>query len=167
MHRSRVSESHQRTGWGGGEGQLLALAKEEGMGVGGISRGWQGEIPAIAPPSGDVLGLKEWIIRDWWSPADDPVMPTDVFIGAHFYKRHRWRCVRQQCPAGRPSTCILTSFESQQPQVIKRELAHINLHWLSLTPICAACEIWHAYLQMLQKKTRMTHNLNVRKGNSF
>ncbi len=63
-------------------------------------------IPAIASPPGDVLGLKERNIHDWWSPADDPFMPREVFRGAHLHKRHRWRCVRQQCPAGRPSACI-------------------------------------------------------------
>ncbi len=66
-------------------------------------------IPAIAPPPGDVLGLKERNIHDWWSPADDPFMPREVFRGAHLHKRHRWRCIRQQCPAGRPSACISTS----------------------------------------------------------
>ncbi len=43
--------------------------------MGAISRGWQGMIPAIAPPPGDVLGLKERNIHDWWSPADDPFSP--------------------------------------------------------------------------------------------
>jgi len=35
-------------------------------------------IPAIAPPPGDVLGLKERNIDDWWSPADDPSYAKEV-----------------------------------------------------------------------------------------
>lgn len=34
MHRSRVSENHQRTGRGGREGHLLAVAKEEAQELG-------------------------------------------------------------------------------------------------------------------------------------
>ena len=45
----------------------------------GHQRGWLGEIPAIAPPPGDVLGLKERNVNEWWSPADDPFRPTEVF----------------------------------------------------------------------------------------
>ncbi len=76
-------------------------------------------IPAIAPPPGDVLGLKERNIHDWWSPADDPFMPREVLRGAHLHKRHRWRCVRQQCPAGRPSACISINGLKNKMQEIR------------------------------------------------
>lgn len=33
-HRSSVSESHQRSGGGGREGQLLAVAEKKGQGLG-------------------------------------------------------------------------------------------------------------------------------------
>ena len=59
--------------------QLLAMAEAEWQELGvhttrkGSCRGWQGDVPAIAPPPGDVSELKERNIDKWWSPADDPV----------------------------------------------------------------------------------------------
>ena len=33
----------------------------------------------------DVLGLKERNVNDWWSPADDPHRPTEVFSEVSHY----------------------------------------------------------------------------------
>ncbi|KAJ8356842.1 hypothetical protein SKAU_G00196360 [Synaphobranchus kaupii] len=35
-------------------------------------RGWQGDVPVTAPPPGDVPGLKERNVDEWWFLADDP-----------------------------------------------------------------------------------------------
>ncbi len=89
-------------------------------------------IPAIAPPPGDVLGLKERNIHDCWSPADDPFMPREVFRGAHLHRRHRWRCVRQQCPAGQPSACISISMCMYPSVEVLSETRYLNRAPLSL-----------------------------------
>lgn len=38
-----------------------------------------GRDPCLAPPPGDVLGLKEGNIKDRWSPTDEPSRLTKVF----------------------------------------------------------------------------------------
>ena len=65
----------------------MALAAEEGQELGEehltprqqpqgttpIScRGLQGDVPVTAPPPGDVPGLKERNVGEWWFLADDP-----------------------------------------------------------------------------------------------
>lgn len=75
-HRRRPLQNHGRVGRGGRAKRLLALAGVK-MGVGGqtmpqMSAGGVREMSAITLPPRDVLGLKEQIIIDWWSPADDP-----------------------------------------------------------------------------------------------
>lgn len=69
-------QNHRRVGRGGRAKRLLALEGGR-MGVGGqtmprMSAGGVREMPAITLSPGDVLGLKEQNIIDWWSPADDP-----------------------------------------------------------------------------------------------
>lgn len=66
----------RRVGRGGRAKRLLALAGVK-MGGGGqtmpqMSAGGVREVSAITLPPGDVLGLKEQNIIDWWSPADYP-----------------------------------------------------------------------------------------------
>lgn len=69
-------QNHRRVGKGGRAKRLLALAGVK-MGVGDqtmprMSAAGVREMSAISLPPGDVLGLKEQNIIDWWSPADDP-----------------------------------------------------------------------------------------------
>lgn len=127
--RWKAKESNNRTGGRLREGQLLAVAKEEGKELGKEhltqipAAGGQGDVPVTASPTGDVPGFKERGVCEWWFLADYPAAdprPLEEVRQAAMASR-KFQLPFQSLTSGNPVTTVNRAVGIQVRMEVSQE----------------------------------------------